>query len=185
VEERAREAAWLARAREGDRVAFEELVKEAFPPLVRFCGSIAGRGQAMDLAQETVLKALRAVARFRGEARFRSWLFTIARNTWIKQRQLKRNRMEHAAGEMMDDRPARHTAPEAGLVREELRAALDRAIATLPESQRTALLLCDREELSYKEIAEVMGTPVGTVMSRIYYARGKLREQLGDVFRGL
>lgn len=168
----------LEMARGGDRGAFEALVRAAFPALVRFCGSLAREeGRALDLAQETVLRALSAVRSFRGEARFQTWLMTIARNVWLNERArhwVKRERGDDA----LDRRPGGGEDPVERAARRELEERLEAAVEALPEDQRLALLLCDRDGLSYKEIAEVMGSPLGTVMSRIHYARKKLREAL-------
>ncbi|GIW72766.1 MAG: RNA polymerase sigma factor RpoE [Planctomycetota bacterium] len=179
----AAEAALLARARQGDREAFEALVRGLWPALVRFCHGLAGRDRGLDLAQEALLRALRGIRSFRGEASFRSWVFRIARNAWINERALLRSRTERSAGETVLDRAAATESPSAAEERRELVAEIERALAQLPEEQRTALLLCDREGLSYKEIAEAMGTPIGTVMSRIHYARTKLRRMLAHLAR--
>jgi RNA polymerase sigma-70 factor (ECF subfamily) len=179
---REREAELVRRARAGDREAFEALVRDAFPALVRFTNDLAGRDRGPDLAQEALLRALRAMGRFRGEAKFRSWLLRIARNAWFNERALLRSKKERSAGEtLLEGRAGEERDPTARLQQEELLAHVERELGTLPEEQRTAMLLCDREGMSYKEIAEVMGTPVGTVMSRIHYARSKLRQRLGHL----
>jgi RNA polymerase sigma-70 factor (ECF subfamily) len=175
------EAGLVRRARLGDRDAFEALVRDTFESLFRFCVSLAGHDRAMDLAQEAVLKALRAISRFRGEARFRSWLLTIARNTHLNEIGRMRHRRERAMTDGLDERPAQTRSPEEIVSLREIHSRIEHAVAALPEAQRTALVLCDREGYSYKEIAEVMGTPIGTVMSRIHYARNKLRKTLGGV----
>lgn len=168
----------IERARGGDRGAFEALVGSAFPALVRFCGSLAREeGRALDLAQETALRALGGIRSFRGESRFTTWLMTIARNVWLNERArhwVKRERGDDA----LDARPGRADGPLEIAAGRELEERLAEAVAALPEDQRTALLLCDRDGLSYREIAEVMGCPLGTVMSRIHYARKRLREAL-------
>ncbi|RME75164.1 MAG: sigma-70 family RNA polymerase sigma factor [Planctomycetota bacterium] len=178
-EARARERRWVERARNGDREAFEHLCREAYPALLHYARSLAGPDRAPDLAQEALLRALRSIDRFRGEARFRSWLLRIARNVWLNERALLRSKRERSGSQQVEERAGAHVDPAARLEREELVAALEREIATLPAAQREALLLCDREGLSYKEIAQVMGCPIGTVMSRIHYARTRLRRRLG------
>ncbi len=179
------EADLVARARDGDRGAFEELVRESFGPLVRFCGSLARHeDRALDLAQEALLRALRGISGFRGGATFRTWVMTIARNLYLNERMRRgparegRGREGAGAGAIEERPDRRGEDPGDAAARRELEERLERAIELLPEEQRVALLHCDREGLSYREIADIMETPLGTVMSRIHYARKKLREVL-------
>ena len=137
---------------------------------------------AEDLVQDTYLKALRARSSFKPGTNLKAWLFTILHNTWRnRRRDQARSRVEadsdaveQAAEHGQDSLSAPPDSPEALLVRatlsEDLRAALDQ----LPEAYREAVWLRDVEELSYQEIAEVLGIPVGTVMSRLSRGRKQL-----------
>ena len=170
----------VERARDGDREAFEALVRSSFPSLLRFCGSLAHDEQrALDLAQETVLRALTAIRSFRAESRFTTWLMTIARNVWLNERARHYVRREKS-DEELDRRAGRAESPVEIAAGRELEARLEEAVAALPEDQRLALLLCDRDGLSYKQISEVMGCPLGTVMSRLHRGRRLLKSKLAE-----
>lgn len=171
----------VGRARAGDRVAFEALATAAFPALVRLCGSLEGdRERALDLAQEALCRALAAIAEFRGEASFATWVRKIARNLFLKDRARAARRRERGAEpEALDAHASKvEEDPAARAARVERAGRVRAALETLPDEQRTALILCDRDGASYKEIAGVMGCPLGTVMWRIHAARKRLRAAL-------
>ncbi len=144
--------------------------------------------EAWDLSQEVFIKAWQALPRFEAKARFSTWLYRIAHNVvydWTRRKRIE------SVGELNDeiferDRidPASATTPEAGeapdeaMVRSELRVKIEAALAKLTPEHREAVLLKDVQGLAYKEIAEVMGTSIGTVMSRLFYARQKLQTLL-------
>lgn len=144
--------------------------------------------EAWDLAQEVFIKAWQALPRFEAKARFTTWLYRIAHNVvydWTRRKRIE------SVGELNDeiferDRidPASATTPEAGeapdeaLARGELRVKIEAALAKLTPEHREAVLLKDVQGLAYKEIADVMGTSIGTVMSRLFYARQKLQTLL-------
>jgi len=181
------EAGLLARARAGDRGAFEALTRAAFPALVGFCGTLERDPErALDLAQEALVKALQAIAAFRGEASFATWVRRIARNLFLNERSRARTRRERTGGdpEALDRNPASGAPlapaeePSAQALRGERAARVHDALAKLPEEQRTAVTLCDRDGLAYKEIAALMEAPIGTVMWRIHQGRKRLRELL-------
>jgi RNA polymerase sigma-70 factor (ECF subfamily) len=147
------------------------------------------RDRAQDLVQDTYLKAFRARQRFAAGTNLKAWLFTILQNTW------RNGRRDHARARIdfdsqvveeagaAPDGPASSMAedPEALLLRADLDAELKAALEMLPEAFREAVWLRDVEDLSYQQIADVLGIPIGTVMSRI--ARG--RKQLHHLLRGL
>lgn len=145
--------------------------------------------QAEDLVHDAAIKALKARKQFEPGTNLRAWMLRILTNTFIngyRRGGLERSTMEgaHEAEDPVADgwmsaatmRAMRE--PEEEALRPVLRAELTRAIEELPDEFRVALVLCDVEELSYKEIAEAMGTPMGTVMSRIHRARKILQERL-------
>jgi RNA polymerase sigma-70 factor, ECF subfamily len=141
--------------------------------------------RAQDLVQDTYLKAFRARARFTEGTNLKAWLFTILHNTWRNRRrdrararvEFDSEAVEHAAEHGAAATPARES-PEALLLRANLNAELREALDALPEAFREVVWLRDVEDLSYQEIAEVVGIPVGTVMSRLSRGRKQLYRQL-------
>jgi RNA polymerase sigma-70 factor (ECF subfamily) len=141
------------------------------------------RADAEDLVQDTFVKALRFEHQFRPGTNLKAWLFTILHNTWRNRVrdsgrsivEVDSERVEDA--ERTDPSPAVET-PERILLRATLDADLQAALDELPETFRTAVWLRDVEELTYAEIAEVVGVPIGTVMSRISRGRKLLFQRL-------
>jgi RNA polymerase sigma factor (sigma-70 family) len=141
---------------------------------------------ADDVVQDAMLRAFRAFDNLRGDA-VKPWLLAIVRNCW-RTRAADRTRRGHVSlpeeamhSEMMIDPAA---SPEIAAIRTDEGRKLDSIIAELPEEFREVLILREMEDLSYREIAEIAGVPVGTVMSRLSRARVMLREQwLGHVAR--
>jgi RNA polymerase sigma-70 factor (ECF subfamily) len=144
---------------------------------------------AEDLVHDATLKALKGREQFEAGTNLKAWLLRILTNTFIngyRRGGLERTTFEgaHETGDPIADgwvsaasmRAMRE--PEEEALRPVLRAELSRAVDELPDEFRIALVLCDVEELSYKEIAETMGTPIGTVMSRIHRARKMLQQRL-------
>jgi RNA polymerase sigma-70 factor (ECF subfamily) len=144
---------------------------------------------AEDLVQDTFVRALRFYDRFERGSNLKAWLLRIQYNGFVNR--YRRDRKEHSVSEAMTQEPSSEaTLGRAALrslldptdavlepmVARELQAALDR----LPEDHRTVVILADVEELSYKEIAEVLGCPIGTVMSRLHRARKALQERLAE-----
>ena len=174
----------VAAAAAGDRGAFEELVRRHQTRIVNYAMAIVkDPADAEDVAQETFIRAYRSLARFRGDSSFKTWLYTIATNaarTGLERRG-RRGRVEDGS---LDDEtgplaaadvPAGEADAETALVRRE---AIDRALAALPADLRVAVVLRDVEGLDYKEIAAATGAPIGTVESRIFRARRRLRPLL-------
>jgi RNA polymerase sigma-70 factor (ECF subfamily) len=182
------DAALMDRVRQGDREAFEALVLRYQQPVLSFVHRILRDGaEAEDVAQHTFVQIWRAAHRYRSSARFSTWLFTIARNLCLNEiRRRARHPAESldASGAEDDQAPARQHADVAAegapdlLVREELVQKVDEAIAELPENQRTALLLCREEEMSYEEIAQVLDTSVSATKSLIFRGRETLKQRL-------
>jgi len=147
-----------------------------FDSLYRYARGLADdRAEAEDLVQETYLKGLRGFGSFAPGTNFRAWMFRILRNTFLTSRSGLR------AVALDDEPPIQDKAtPETQLIQRVNRESLRRAIERLPIAFREVLILCDVESLSYKEIAETLSIPIGTVTSRLIRARQKLRVALGE-----
>jgi RNA polymerase sigma-70 factor, ECF subfamily len=160
---------------------FEELAMPLFDSLYNFARwLVQNSNDAEDLVQETYLKALRSFASFQSGTNFRAWIFQILRNTFLSSRSKLERRMtvpldaEEDGPELAVD----SETPETILVNRSDSRLLQRAIDDLPVHYRETLLLCEVEEMSYQEIAEVLSIPIGTVMSRLARARKAVRQSL-------
>lgn len=176
----------VARVQKGDKRAFDMLVlKYQYKVHAIVSRYIKDFDEVNDVVQEAFIKAYRALAKFRGESAFYTWLYRIAVNT-AKNYLVARNRRPPAndvdagdadyfeGGQRLQD----IDSPENLLYRDELEAVVDQSIRDLPEDLRTAVTLREFEGLSYEEIAEVMDCPVGTVRSRIFRAREAIDEKV-------
>ena len=173
------EAALVARLRRGDRHAFEELViayqHRVFGVALRMLGN---RAEAEEIAQETFLRAHRALPEFRGEARLHTWLYAIASRLCLNHLGAADRRLVRGDAEALESAPSDEPDAGARLERAERDAAVRDAIAALPEERRIVVVLRDLEGLSYDEIAEVLGLEPGTVRSRLHRARLDLKAKL-------
>jgi RNA polymerase sigma-70 factor (ECF subfamily) len=147
------------------------------------------RPDAEDLVQETVLRSYRFFDRFERGTNVKAWLLRIQYNTFVnryrrttKEREIKDTMTVEPSGEDVVSREALRalTDPTGNALRPLLAREIEAALETLPEDHRMVVVLADIEELSYKEIAEVLGCPIGTVMSRLHRARRTLRTRLID-----
>jgi RNA polymerase sigma-70 factor, ECF subfamily len=166
---------------------FEELAMPLFDSLYNFARWIAdGSDDAEDLVQETYLKALRSFASFQPGTNFRAWMFRILRNTFLSSRTKFERRMTETLDSEEDgpELAVETETPETILINRCNSQLLQRAIDDLPVHYREALLLCEVEEMSYQEIAEILSIPLGTVMSRLARARKAVRESLRESLRG-
>jgi RNA polymerase sigma-70 factor, ECF subfamily len=140
--------------------------------------------EAEDLVQETCLRALRAINGLRAEGSMKSWLFAILRNIWLNQLRQQRTApdlIELDADENRTYEPADAVQdPHKDFVNKVEREQVRAAIEQLPVEFREIIILREYEELSYQEIARLLGSPIGTVMSRLARARARLRELLSD-----
>jgi RNA polymerase sigma-70 factor, ECF subfamily len=161
--------------------AFEELAIPLFDSLYNFAGWLVhNSNDAEDLVQETYLKALRSFASFQLGTNFRAWMFRILKNTFLGSISKLERRMTDAR-DLDQDRAELAVdtrTPETILVNRANTQLVHRAIDDLPAHYREPLLLCDVEEMSYQEIAEILSIPIGTVMSRLARARKAVRESL-------
>jgi len=186
------DAQLVAQCQRGDTAAFERLVTKYRNQVYATIYNLArSEEDAWDLAQETFLKAWRHVAQFRGQSKFSTWLHRIATNVTIDW--VRRKRIE--SGVEFDDtlglhrvEPGSATAPQPvplphqRLEGREIQVRIDAALAQLTPEHRAVIVLREVDGLRYEEIAETMGCTVGTVMSRLFYARKKLQTLLHDVY---
>ncbi len=171
------EADLVFRAQSGERNAFSELVRihaqGVFNVVYRMCGDTL---VAEDAAQETFIRAWQNLASYRHQMPLRNWLYRIAFNAGMdmlrKEKRILPNDIEEM--QLADE----HPGPESMVSQQERINLVQRAILSLPEASRAVLVLREYEGLSYHEIAEALDIPVGTVMSRLNYARKLLKEKL-------
>jgi RNA polymerase sigma-70 factor (ECF subfamily) len=188
VEERIEgERALVVRARSGDRNAFGELVNRHMQRAYYIALGLTGSHEdALDLSQEAFARAFRARASLDPDRPFYAWLYQIVRRlcfNFLRDRSTRRRRLDEAIPWLTQEAGARasQSDPARSAERAELRARVQAAIEKLPEREREVLVLKEFEGLRYREIAELLGIPIGTVMSRLYYARRRLAEHLGEV----
>ena len=176
----------VQRVQAGDKSAFDLLVRKYQHRVLKLVSRfVSDAAEAEDVAQEAFIKAYRALASFRGDSAFYTWLYRIAINTAKNALVSNRRRPVDFDLDLQDpeqyDRHARlkeGDTPEGVLLTEEIRSVVEKAMEQLPEDLRTAIVLRELEGLSYEEIAEAMDCPVGTVRSRIFRAREAIDKKL-------
>jgi RNA polymerase sigma-70 factor, ECF subfamily len=168
------------RAKQGDRSAYGELVGLHYQSVVRVVYRLCSDPQiAQDAAQEAFIRAWVKLPNFQPQAPFSHWLFRIAVNTALDILRKKPEENIENYEEMITVAET-NPGPEASYLQKEQKNFLKTAIGTLPEAARTVLVLREYAEMSYGEIASVLDIPIGTVMSRLNYARTRLRVILHD-----
>ena len=150
---------------------------------------------AWDLAQDSFVKAWKSIGRFRGQSSFYTWIYRIVMNVtidWLRKKQVKGTGTEFDDSvQLKEIDPASRTSPKAEALphehmeRGEIRARIDAAIAQLSPEHRAVILMKETEDMQYHEIAEALGCSIGTVMSRLFYARKKLQTSLRDVYENV
>ena len=154
-------------------------------PLYNFAHWLAGnRDEAEDLVQETYVKALKGFGSFTPGTNFRAWMYRILRNTFLTSRTGLKATVSLDDEENPVTQPAADDDPESLLLARADQEEIRRALEQLPVAHREIILLCDVEEMSYKEIAELAGIPIGTVMSRLSRARRSMRSLLRTKLQG-
>ena len=158
---------------------FEELAMPLFDQLYNFARWLTqDTAEAEDLVQETYAKALRGFSSFQLGTNFRAWMYRILRNSFLSSRTGLKTMLVLDGESDETLLPADSTTPESLLIGREDRESVQRALTELPVPFREILLLCEVEEMSYQEMAETLGIPIGTVMSRLNRARKALRDLL-------
>ena len=190
------DAVLMLRVKRGDRAAFTGLVEKYKQPVMNFIyRSLRDETEAEDLAQNVFLQVYKSRSRYKQTAKFSTWLFTIARNLCLNElRRRSRHPAEsleetHAENESRDGGTQRQyedksqMAPPEKLLQGELAQKIEEAIAELPENQRSAILLCRQEDLSYEEIADILDCSLSATKSLIHRGRETLKEKLKSYLR--
>jgi len=178
-------------AQRGDMTAFEELVaRHRDKVFARAFSMVRNEEEAVDLSQEAWVKGWQRLPQFLGESSFGTWITRIIINLCLDHlRKQKRQRvesieaMDEESGGVERQMPVVTPNPTANLERQELRKRIDQALGQLSYEHRTVLVLHEFEEMEYKEIAKTMGCSIGTVMSRLFYARRKMAALLASFRR--
>lgn len=178
-------------AQKGDMTSFEELVARHRDKIyARAFSMMRNEDEATDLSQEAWVKGWQRLKQFQGDSSFVTWITRIVINLCLDQmRKQKRHRtesielMEEESGGVERQMPVVSVNPTEGLERGELRQRIDKALAQLSVQHRTVLILHEFEDLEYKEIARKMECSIGTVMSRLFYARRKMAHLLAGFKR--
>jgi RNA polymerase sigma-70 factor (ECF subfamily) len=176
-------------AKQGDMAAFEELVARHRDKIyARAFSMMRNEDEALDLSQEAWVKGWQRLKQFQGESSFGTWMTRIVINLCLDQlRRRKRQRtesievMDEESGGVERQMPVVTVNPTERLERGELRVRIDKALSQLSHEHRTVLVLHEFEEMEYKEIARTMNCSIGTVMSRLFYARRKMAALLSGL----
>ena len=186
----------VTRCQAGDTEAFDELVTRYRTRIFGMIyNMVHNEHDAWDLAQDSFLKAWKSIKRFRGRSSFYTWIYRIVMNVtidWLRKKQVKGGGSEFDdAIQLKEVEPASKTVPKPealpyeAMERSEIRARIDKAIAELSPEQQAVILLKEIEGMQYHEIAEALECSIGTVMSRLFYARKKLQNLLRDVYENI
>lgn len=179
----------VKRVQRGDKSAFDLLVIKYQHKLAKLVAPyVRDSDDVLDVVQESFIKAYKALPRFRGDSAFYTWLYRIAINTaknylTAQSRRPPRSDVDATEAEYYDGGAALHdnSTPEANLLKQEIKEAIDQAISDLPEELKIAITLREFEAMSYDEIADIMDCPVGTVRSRIFRAREAIDKQIKEL----
>jgi RNA polymerase sigma-70 factor, ECF subfamily len=171
-----RETELMLKVKAGDRAAFAELFGVFEKPILNYLFRL-GRNRALaeDLLQEAFLRVWKAAAAWEPTAKVSTWIFRIAHNLYLNEAARRREKPLEGADETS------HLDPSAELHRQELQAAVKKAVDALPEGEREVLLLSEFDGFKYAEISDILGIPVGTVKSRMFSAVQRLKEALKDL----
>ena len=186
----------VKRCQDGDSEAFDELVTRYRTRVFGMIyNMVHSEPDAWDLAQDSFVKAWKSIKRFRGQSSFYTWIYRIVMNVtidWLRKKQIKAGGAEFDdAIQLKEVDPASKTMPKGDampseqLEQREIRAEIDKAIAQLSPEHRAVILMKEIDGMQYHEIAETLGCSIGTVMSRLFYARKKLQNLLRDYYENI
>jgi len=190
VADNAEELALCQRVAAGDERAFEVLVDRYQHRVFGFCARMLGdRAEAEDIAQDVFVTLYKSAGNFRGDAAFSTWLFRVAKNQTLNRIKYleRRGRSARRRDIEGDERVARledheTVRPDDAVADRQQAAMVQEAINELAEEHRAVVVLRDMEDLSYDEISDITGLPLGTVKSRIHRARSALAKRLSRIF---
>lgn len=184
------DAELVERAQDGDKRAFDLLVRKYQYRIIQLVERLVGEADGADVAQETFVKAYRALKTFRGQSAFYTWLYRIAINTSKNYLVARKRRPASQDIDVADAETFGYTramsdgdTPEALVLSGEIEEKVTETIRRLPADLREAVTLCELEGLSYEEIALAMECPIGTVRSRIFRARAAIDEVLQPLLK--
>ncbi len=189
------DAELVQQAQSGDTAAFDQLVSRYRSRIFGMIYNMVHNEQdAWDLAQDSFVKAWKSIGRFRGQSSFYTWIYRIVMNVTIDS--LRKKQVQGGAEfddtiQLKEIDPASRTVPHADALpheqmeHKEIRGRIDAAIAELSPEHRAVILMKEIEGMQYHEIAESLGCSIGTVMSRLFYARKKLQGLLRDVYENV
>jgi RNA polymerase sigma-70 factor, ECF subfamily len=182
----AQDVAWMEQVADGDERAFRLLVERHQHAVVGMVARMLGDvHEAEDIAQQVFVRVWQAAAKWRPEAKFTTWLFTIVRNQVFNESRRRSRKKETSLEERMENHPEimssdESLAPDEVMEKGEWHRKIDAAIASLPEQQRMAVVLRTFEGKDYEEIAQIMDTSVSSLKSLLFRARGTLRMMLQE-----
>ncbi len=179
----------LNKARKGDMDAFAELFEPLRPKSLAIAARIIGPDEAPDVVMDAFLKAWKAIPGFDGRSSLATWLYRIVWNCAADHRRTGQRRRENRLaeddeGQTLDIPDTAADTPAENVARRDLSGQVNAGLERLPEALRTTLLLRFADDLSYREIAAATGVRIGTVMSRLFHGRRRLKTLLDEIERG-
>jgi RNA polymerase sigma-70 factor, ECF subfamily len=177
------EGSVIERCKKGDREAFASIVNKYMKPAYYVALGYVGKPEdALDLSQDAFVNAFRHIKRFDSSKTFFPWFYSILKNLCMNHLNRVRRRKEESIDEMSEEGvvpiPVETVNPEQSVVRKDLGEKIGRALQSLRPKEREIIILQHLQDYSYQQIADLLGIPIGTVMSRLYSARRALRREL-------
>lgn len=183
----------VLRAKQGDLAAYDELIQRHQQRIYGLCYHLtANHEDANDLAQDSFIKGWKALASFKGDSSFYTWIYRVAYNSCLNHLKTRRNRTPHLSLNDLDSQTEHdpdlvalisHRTPRRDVDMAELQKRLNEAILKLSEEHRTVVVLHDVQGLPHDEIAKIVGCNPGTVRSRLFYARQQLQAWLSEFLK--
>jgi len=186
----ATELALIERCRRQDAEAFARIVDAYQGRVFGFVRRmVSDSEEAADIAQEVFIRAYQSFTRFDGRSSLRTWLFRIAHNLCVDRARRLGRAPERTSLDVSDEDnafeiPDQRWDPQTIVLDDELKAIIEEALSTMSDKLRTVLLLHDREDFAYEEIAQTLDVPIGTVKSRLFLARAHLQKAVGAYLNG-